>query len=38
MVKVPAGVKPGTKIRLKGIGIIDDRKSGALYLHIKVKG
>lgn len=38
MVKVPAGVKPGTKIRLKGMGIIDDRKSGDLYLHIKVKG
>ena len=38
LVKIPAGVKSGTKIRLKGMGIIDDRKSGDLYLHIKVKG
>ena len=37
MVKVPAGVKPGTKIRLRGIGIIGYNKSGDLYLHIKVK-
>ena len=38
MVKVPKGIKPGTKIRLKGMGIIEDKKSGDLYLHIKVKG
>jgi len=38
MVQVPAGVKPGTKIRLKGMGMIEDKKSGDLYLHIKVKG
>ena len=38
MVKVPSGIKPGTKIRLKGMGIIEDKKSGDLYLHIKVKG
>ncbi len=37
MVKIPAGVKPGTKIRLKGMGIIDNKKHGDLYLHIKVK-
>ncbi len=37
MVKIPPGVKPGTKIRLKGIGIIEGKKSGDLYLHIKVK-
>jgi len=37
MVKVPSGTKPGTKIRLKGMGIKEDRKSGDLYLHIKVK-
>ncbi len=38
MVKIPPGVKPGTKIRLKGMGRIQDKKSGDLYLHIKVKG
>ena len=38
MVKIPSGVKAGTKIRLKGMGIIEDKKSGDLYLHIKVKG
>jgi len=38
MVKIPPGVKPETKIRLKGMGIIDDKKPGDLYLHIKVKG
>ncbi len=37
MVKVPPGVKAATKIRLKGMGIIDGKKSGDLYLHIKVK-
>ncbi len=38
MVKIPRGVKSGTKIRLKGMGIIEGKKSGDLYLHIKVKG
>jgi len=38
MVKIPSGVKPGTKIRLKGMGTIEDKKSSDLYLHIKVKG
>ena len=37
MVKIPAGVKSGARIRLKGMGIIDNKKSGDLYLHIKVK-
>ncbi len=37
MVKLPAGVKTGTKIRLKGMSIIDDNKRGDLYLHIKIK-
>ena len=38
MVKVPSGVKPGTKIRLKGMGSVENKKSGDLYLHVKVKG
>ena len=38
MVKVPAGVKPGTKIRLRGMGMVAGRKSGDLYLHVKIKG
>jgi DnaJ-class molecular chaperone len=38
MVKIPSGVKPGTKIRLKGMGVKEGKKSGDLYLHIKVKG
>ena len=37
MVKIPPGVKSGTKIKLKGMGIIENKKSGDLYLHIKVK-
>ncbi len=38
MVKIPPGVKPGTKIRLKGMGKIENKKSGDLYLQIRVKG
>jgi len=37
MVKIPPGVKSGTKIKLKGMGTIEGKKSGDLYLHIKVK-
>ena len=37
MAKIPPGVKVGTKIRLRGMGIIEGKKSGDLYLHIKVK-
>ncbi len=37
MVKIPSGVKAGTKIRLKGMGIMEGKKSGDLYLHIKIK-
>ena len=37
MVKIPEGIKPGTKIRLRGMGTTGDKKSGDLYLHIKVK-
>ena len=38
VVQIPPAVKPGTKIRLKGMGIIENKKCGDLYLHIKVKG
>jgi len=38
MVKIPPRVKSGTKIRLKGMGIIEDKKHGDLYLHVRVKG
>jgi len=38
MVKVPSGVRPGTRIRLKGMGMVAGGKSGDLYLHIKIKG
>ncbi len=38
MVNIPSGVKPGTKIRLKGMGEKEGKKSGDLYLHIKVEG
>ena len=37
MVKIPPEIKAGTKIRLKGMGIIEGKKSGDLYLYIKVK-
>ena len=36
-VKIPPGVTTGTKIRLKGMGEIEKKKSGDLYLQIKVK-
>jgi len=36
MVRIPAGVKPGTKIRLKGMGLTREKYSGDLYLHIKI--
>jgi len=37
MVKIPAGIKSGTKIRLKGMGNKKGKKSGDLYLHIRIK-
>ena len=37
VVKIPPGVRSGTKIRLKGMGKTEKKKSGDLYLHIKVK-
>ena len=38
MVRIPPGIKTGTKIRLKGMGTITDKKPGDLYLDINVKG
>jgi len=37
MVKIPAGVKTGTKIRLKNMGLTKGKKTGDLYLHVRVK-
>ena len=37
MVKIPAGIKSGTKIRLKGMGAQKGKKSGDLYLHVRIK-
>lgn len=37
MVKIPAGIKSGTRIRLKGMGHTESNRSGDLYLHVKVK-
>lgn len=37
VVKIPPQVKPGTKIRLRGMGTKKGKKSGDLYLHVKVK-
>jgi len=36
MVRIPRGVKTGTKIRLKDMGKIEGSKSGDLYLHLKI--
>lgn len=38
MVKVPRGIKSGTKLRLEGMGIKGNKKGGDLYLHVKVEG
>ena len=38
MVRIPSGVKSGTKIRLKGIGLTENKSSGDLYLHVRVRG
>ncbi len=37
VVKVPPGIKPGTKIRLAGMGLTENKKTGDLYLHIKIR-
>jgi DnaJ-class molecular chaperone len=38
LVKIPAGIKSGTKIRLRGMGGQKGNRSGDLYLHVKIKG
>ena len=38
MVKIPPGVKEGTEIRLKGMGVRGSGKYGDLYLHVRIKG
>lgn len=37
MVKIPSGVKTGTRIRLKGMGMTAGGKSGDLYLQVRIK-
>jgi curved DNA-binding protein len=37
MVKVPAGIRSGNKIRLKGMGMAAGNKTGDLYLHVRIK-
>ena len=37
VVKIPAGIRSGTRIRLKGMGNKKGKKSGDLYLHVRVK-
>ncbi|MFC1917989.1 DnaJ domain-containing protein [Chloroflexota bacterium] len=37
MVKIPAKVKSGTKIRLKGMGMVSGGRSGDLYLRVKIR-
>ncbi|HEX79153.1 MAG TPA: DnaJ domain-containing protein [Dehalococcoidia bacterium] len=36
MVKIPPGVKTDTRIRLKGMGLTDNKKTGDLYLHVRI--
>jgi DnaJ-class molecular chaperone len=38
IVKIPAGIKTGTKIRIKNMGQIKGKESGDLYLHVQVRG
>ena len=38
IVKIPPGVKPGTRIRLRGAGAVANNRQGDLYLHVKIKG
>ena len=36
MVKIPAGIQIGTRIRLKGMGKQEDGRSGDLYVRVRV--
>ena len=36
MVKIPAGIQPGTQIRLKGLGAKKGKQTGDLYLRVKL--
>jgi curved DNA-binding protein len=36
MVKIPAGIEAGTRIRLKGLGKKEGRRTGDLYLLVKI--
>jgi molecular chaperone DnaJ len=38
MVKIPAGVQTGTQIRLRGMGQQNGKKTGDLYLRVKLVG
>jgi DnaJ-class molecular chaperone len=38
IVKIPAGIQPGTNIRLKGMGRKNGEKTGDLYLRVKLSG
>jgi DnaJ-class molecular chaperone len=36
LVKIPSTAKTGTKLRLKGMGLRENKQTGDLYLHIKI--
>ncbi len=38
MVKIPAGITTGAKIRLKGMGLTKKGKTGDLFVNIKIIG
>ncbi len=37
VVKIPAGIKEGARIKLKGMGIIAGNRTGDLYLQVQIK-
>ncbi|MFC1846931.1 DnaJ domain-containing protein [Chloroflexota bacterium] len=37
MVKIPPAARQGTRIRLKGMGLTEKKKTGDLYLHINIR-